>query len=183
MITSRTIATVCLVGIVIFTGIWLVFTQHYEKSKVEETAAFEERNSGLDEATRRELIRQDESRLNLETASSTAGFKKGSLLENLYKYHEIRKIIEGTWKVEKSSNRSKIVKARFEGKNYYLYSMNVSGKEEITESGRYQVNSEFISLNPSAGNKAPKHVKLIDRRYFVMFDFYSGDELEFMKTS
>ena len=183
MITSRTIVIACLIGAVVLVGNWLVFTQHYEKSKADETAAFEKRNKGLDEATRGELIKQGKSQLDLEAASSEAGFKKGSPLEHLYKHQETRKIITGTWKVEKASNRNEIIKAKFEGKNYYLISKNASGKEEVAESGRYQVNSEFISLNPFDGNRSPKIVNLIDRRYFVLFDFYNGDELEFVKTS
>ncbi|MCP4584160.1 MAG: hypothetical protein GY839_21315 [candidate division Zixibacteria bacterium] len=183
MITSRTIVIISIVGFALFGAQMLTFTQSWDNSKTREAEEFAKRDVGLSDAERQNLIDSGESNLGLEEAASRAGFKDNSPMRGLYKHQETRKIIAGSWIVKKQSGRSNIYKARFDGKKYYLYAKNGSGDDELIESGRHQTHSEFIMLNPSAGNASPKMVQLIDRRYFVLEAIYDGYMIEFEKIS
>lgn len=181
MITQRTIVIACTLGFALFGASMLSFTRSWDKSQSEEAAEFAKRDAGLSDAERQRLIEQGESNLGLESAAANAGFQKGSSIEHLYKFQEIRRIIKGTWIVKKQSGGSNIFKAHFDGKKYHLYAKNRSGTEVLIEDGLYQTHSEFLMLNPSDLNGSPKMVQLIDRRYFVLEDIYNGHMIEFEK--
>ena len=183
MITQRTIVIACTLGFALFGASMLSFTQSWDKSQNEEAAEFAKRDVGLSDAERQRLIEQGESDLGLESAAANAGFQKGSPMEHLYKFQELRRIIEGTWIVKKQAGGSKIFKAHFDGKKYHLYAKSRSGEEVLIEDGQYQNHGEFIMLNPSDLNGSPKMIQLVDRRYFVLEDIYNGYMIEFEKVS
>ena len=183
MITSRTIVIICTVGIALFGANMLITTQSWDSSKAEEAERFAQRDIGLSDAERQQLIDDGQADLGLEEAASQAGFKENSPMRGLYKYQEIRRIIAGDWIAKKKSGGCDIYKARFDGKNYYLYTKSNSGGEKLIESGLHQITGEMVMLNPSDYNGSPKMVQLIDRRYLVLEDIYNGYMIEFEKIS
>jgi hypothetical protein len=161
----------------------LITTQSLDNSKSEEAERFAQRDVGLSDIERQQLIEDGQSDLGLEDAASQAGFKENSPMRGLYKYQEVRRIIAGEWIVKKQSGGCDIHKAKFDGKKYYLYAKNRSGGDDLIESGRHQITGEMIMLNPSDYNGSPKMIQLIDRRYFTLEDIYNGYMLEFEKKS
>jgi hypothetical protein len=150
---------------------------YYKKTIDKSEKEFAQRDVGLDQASRNELIRQGKSHLQLDEASESDGFQEGSLLDNLNQHREKQKIVSGTWVVKKSSPYKDIARISFSGHNYYLFDKN--GRQ--VEDGTVQVMSEFIMLLPSGYNAEQKFIELIDRRYLVLE--CEGDRLEFEKTS